>query len=186
MKIQAYKKGKIKLKATRLSAPSKPKAIRSKLALSQSAFASQSGSDWVHSGVVGGAQDRDKELGLAHLTGPCINHRHSGTAVIDKALLTGLVRLPQGAPLWAAPVPVAVTALGVAVTPVRVALGILFLQQPFGYMRTVQFRMHCRPVRNLLAPAAAGIGAGARTVGPTGCHPGPRGAASPVAGPGPG
>ncbi len=45
--IQAYKKGKIKLKATRLSAPSKPKAIRSKLALSQSAFASQSGSDWV-------------------------------------------------------------------------------------------------------------------------------------------
>ena len=31
--IQEYKKGKIKLKTTKLSAPSGPKAIRSKLAL---------------------------------------------------------------------------------------------------------------------------------------------------------
>ena len=38
--IQEYKKGKIKLKTTRLSAPSGPKAIRSKLALSQSALKS--------------------------------------------------------------------------------------------------------------------------------------------------
>ena len=37
--IQEYKKGKIKLRTTRLSAPSEPKAIRSKLELSQSAFA---------------------------------------------------------------------------------------------------------------------------------------------------
>ena len=41
--IQEYKKGRIKLKATRLSAPSEPKAIRSKLALSQSAFAGMLG-----------------------------------------------------------------------------------------------------------------------------------------------
>ena len=41
--IQEYKKGKIKLKMTRLSAPSEPKAIRSKLALSQSAFAGMLG-----------------------------------------------------------------------------------------------------------------------------------------------
>ncbi len=33
--IQEYKKGKIKLKTTRLSVPSGPKAIRSKLALTQ-------------------------------------------------------------------------------------------------------------------------------------------------------
>ena len=32
--IQEYKKGRIKLKATRLSTPSEPKAIRSKLNLS--------------------------------------------------------------------------------------------------------------------------------------------------------
>ena len=38
--IQEYKKGKIKLKMTRLSAPSRPKAMCSKLALSQSALKS--------------------------------------------------------------------------------------------------------------------------------------------------
>ena len=38
--IQEYKKGKIILKTTRLSAPSGPKTIRSKLALSQSALKS--------------------------------------------------------------------------------------------------------------------------------------------------
>ena len=38
--IQAYKKGKIKLKTTRLSAPSGPKAIRPKLELPQSALKS--------------------------------------------------------------------------------------------------------------------------------------------------
>ena len=47
-----------------------------------------------------------------------------------------------------------------AVTPVRVALGIFFPQQPFGYMRPFQFLVNCRPVRNLIAPAAAGIGTG--------------------------
>ena len=41
--IQEYKQGKIKLKTTRLSAPSRPKAIRAKLALSQSAFAGMLG-----------------------------------------------------------------------------------------------------------------------------------------------
>ncbi len=41
--ILEYKKGKIKLKTTRLSVPSEPKAIRSKLELSQSAFASMLG-----------------------------------------------------------------------------------------------------------------------------------------------
>lgn len=41
--IQEYKKGKIKLKTTRLSAPSEPKAIRLKLELSQSAFAGMIG-----------------------------------------------------------------------------------------------------------------------------------------------
>ena len=41
--IQEYKKGKIKLKTTRLSAPSEPKAIRAKLALTQSAFAGMLG-----------------------------------------------------------------------------------------------------------------------------------------------
>ncbi len=41
--IQEYKKGKIKLKTTRLSAPSGPKTIRPKLELSQSAFAGMLG-----------------------------------------------------------------------------------------------------------------------------------------------
>ena len=41
--IQAHKKDQIKLKSTRLSAPSKPKAIRSRLELSQSAFAGMLG-----------------------------------------------------------------------------------------------------------------------------------------------
>ena len=41
--IQEYKKGKIKLKTTRLSAPSGAKAIRAKLELSQSAFAGMLG-----------------------------------------------------------------------------------------------------------------------------------------------
>ena len=41
--IQEYKKGRIKLKATRLSDPSGPRAIRSKLDLSQSAFAGMLG-----------------------------------------------------------------------------------------------------------------------------------------------
>jgi putative transcriptional regulator len=37
--IQAFKKGRVKLKVTELSEPSEPKVIRSKLNLSQSAFA---------------------------------------------------------------------------------------------------------------------------------------------------
>ena len=37
--IQAFKKGSVKLKVTELSEPSEPKVIRSKLKLSQSAFA---------------------------------------------------------------------------------------------------------------------------------------------------
>ena len=78
------------------------------------------------------------------------------------------MRLAQGAPLLAAPVPVTVTELGVAVTPVRVALGIFFPQQPFGYMRPLQFLVNCRPVRNLIAPAAAGIGAGIEQLGQPG------------------
>ena len=78
------------------------------------------------------------------------------------------MRLAQGAPLLAAPAPVTVTELGVAVTPVRVALGIFFPQQPFGYMRTFQFLVNCRPVRNLVAPAAAGIGAGIKQLGQPG------------------
>ena len=41
--IQEYKKGKLKLKTTRLSEPSEPKAIRLKLELSQSAFAGMIG-----------------------------------------------------------------------------------------------------------------------------------------------
>ena len=41
--IQEYKKGNIKLKTTTLSEPSGPKAIRSKLALTQSAFAGKLG-----------------------------------------------------------------------------------------------------------------------------------------------
>ena len=64
--------------------------------------------------------------------------------------------------------PVAVTELGVAVTPVRVALGIFFPQQLFGHMRPFQFLVNCRPVRNLVAPAAAGIGAGIEQLGQPG------------------
>ena len=96
---------------------------------------------------------------LVLTTGLCIHHRHSGPAVIHKALLTGLMGLAQGAPLLAAPVPVTVTELGVAVTPVRVALGIFFPQQPFGHMRPFQFLVNCRPVRDLRRPAPQG-GAG--------------------------
>ena len=88
--------------------------------------------------------------------------------VIHKALLTGLVGLPQGAPLLAAPVPVTVTELGVAVTPVRVALGIFFPQQPFGHISPLQFLVNCRPIRDLVAPAAAGIGAGIKQLGQPG------------------
>ena len=94
--------------------------------------------------------------------------------------------LAQGAPLLAAPVPVAVTELGVAVTPVRVALGIFFPQQLFGHMRPFQLLVNCRPVRDLVAPAAAGIGAGIEQLGQPGVIQRRRGAASSVAGPGPG
>ena len=41
--IQEYKKGKIKLRTTRFSAPSGPKTIRARLALTQSAFAGMLG-----------------------------------------------------------------------------------------------------------------------------------------------
>ena len=41
--VQEHKRGKTKLKMTRLSAPSGPKAIRSQLELSQSAFAGMLG-----------------------------------------------------------------------------------------------------------------------------------------------
>ena len=41
--VQEYKRGKTKLKTTRLSTPSGPKAIRSQLELSQSAFAGMLG-----------------------------------------------------------------------------------------------------------------------------------------------
>lgn len=41
--IQAHKRGRIKLKTTRLSTPSEPKTIRSRLELSQSAFAGMLG-----------------------------------------------------------------------------------------------------------------------------------------------
>ena len=58
--------------------------------------------------------------------------------------------------------------LTVAVTPVRVALGIFFPQQLFGHMRPFQLLVNCRPVRNLVAPAAAGIGAGIEQVGQPG------------------
>ena len=74
----------------------------------------------------------------------------------------------EGAPLLAAPVPVTVTELGITVTPVRVMLGIFFPQQPFGYMRPLQLLVHRRPVRNLVAPAIGGIGAGIKQLGQPG------------------
>ena len=79
-------------------------------------------------GVIGGAEDGNKELRLSHLPGPGIHHRYGGTAVIHKALLPGRVRLAHRALLLAEPVPVAVAELGVAVTAARVALGV-FLPQ---------------------------------------------------------
>ena len=76
--IQAYKKGKIKLKTTRLSAPSEPKAIRSKLALSQSAFAGMLG--------VSLRTLQDWEQGRRHPQGPavallCIAEQHPNVFV---------------------------------------------------------------------------------------------------------
>ena len=62
--IQEYKKGKIKLKTTRLTAPSEPKAIRSKLELSQSAFAGMLG--------VSLRTLQDWEQGRRHPQGPAI------------------------------------------------------------------------------------------------------------------
>ena len=62
--IQEYKQGKIKLKTTRLSAPSRPKAIRAKLALSQSAFAGMLG--------VSLRTLQDWEQGRRHPQGPAI------------------------------------------------------------------------------------------------------------------
>ena len=62
--VQEYKKGRIKLKAPRLSAPPEPKAIRSKLDLSQSAFAGMLG--------VSLRTLQDWEQGRRHPQGPAI------------------------------------------------------------------------------------------------------------------
>jgi len=44
-------------------------------------------------------QHRHKDLGLTHFPGGGTDHRYGDTAVVDKALLTGLVNLAHGAPL---------------------------------------------------------------------------------------
>ena len=74
--IQQYKKGSIQLKTTELSAPSPPQVIRSKLKISQSAFA----------GLLGVSMRtlQDWEQGRREPQGPavallCIAEQHSET-----------------------------------------------------------------------------------------------------------
>lgn len=62
--IQRYKKDKIALKATRRSLPSEPKVIRSRLKLSQSAFAGMLG--------VSLRTLQDWEQGRRHPQGPAV------------------------------------------------------------------------------------------------------------------
>ena len=119
-------------------------------------------------GVIGGAQHRDKQLRRVRLAGAGIDDGHGIPAVIDKALLSGLVRLAHGALLPAQPVAVAVAELGVAVTAVRILLRIVLPDQPLGDMGTPQFLVHRGPVRRRTARAGAGIGAGVEQPGQTG------------------
>ena len=137
-------------------------------------------------GVIGGAQDGDKELRRAYLARGAVHHRHGAAGVIHKALLPGRVRLAHGALLPAEPVPVAVAELGVAVTPARVALGVFLPHQPLGHMRTSEFLVHRGPVRDLAARTAGAIGAGIETARPGGRHRTRAATARPGPGPGPG
>jgi len=65
--------------------------------------------------------------------------RHRGSAVIDKAFLTGLVGLAHGALLLFMPVLVAITELRVAVTAVGILLGVLLPQQLLGHALALEF-----------------------------------------------
>ena len=109
-------------------------------------------------GVVGGTQGSDKDLRLPDLTGAAVDDGYSGPAVIDKALLTGSMVLAHGAFLLAAPMPVAITELGIAVAAVRILLGVLFPQQLLGHVGPLEFQMYDWPVRHLVAAGGAGIG----------------------------
>ena len=119
-------------------------------------------------GVIGGAQDGDKELCRAHLAGGAVHYRHGAAGVIHEALLPGFVGLAHGALLPGQPVAVAVAELGVADTPVRVALRVFLPDQLSRHVGTLQLLVDRGPVRRLAARAGVGIGAGIEQLGEAG------------------
>ena len=73
------------------------------------------------------------------LAAVCTDDGHRGSAVIDKAFLTGLVGLAHGALLPLMPVAITVAELRVAVTAVGIPLGVLLPQQLLGHPLTLEF-----------------------------------------------
>ena len=111
-------------------------------------------------GVVGGTQHRHEHLGRMDLAGVGTDDGRGGSAVIDKAFLTGLVELTHGALLQALPVCVPIAELRVAVTAVGVLLRVFLPQQLLGQPFTFEFLVDDRPIGHLVTGGDAGVGVG--------------------------
>ena len=102
-------------------------------------------------GVVRGPQDRDEDLGVAHLPGDRIEHRHGVAGEVHEQLLARGMGLAHGRGHAAAPFAVEVAEAAVAVT-VGMLAAIVLPQQRQRHAGTAQLGMDMGPVRQRLRP----------------------------------
>ena len=102
-------------------------------------------------GVVRCPQHCHKDLCLTDLARAWTDDGQRRAAVVDKALLAGLVQLAHRALLALAPLAVALAVLRVAVAAVRILAGVLLPQQLFGHLFALELLMDAGPVRDLVA-----------------------------------
>ena len=102
-------------------------------------------------GVVRGPQNRDEDLGLAHLPGDRIEHRHGVAGKVHEQLLAGGMGLAHGRRHAAAPFAVEVAEPAVAVA-VGMLAAIILPQQRQGHAAAAQLGMDMGPIRQWLRP----------------------------------
>ena len=100
-------------------------------------------------GVVRCPQDRDEDLGGAHLPGEPVEHRHGIAGKIHEQLLAGRVGLPHGRRDAVAPFDVEIAEPAVAVA-VGMQAPVLLPQQRQRHAAAAQLRMDMPPLRQRL------------------------------------
>ncbi len=110
-------------------------------------------------GVVGGAQHRDEDLGVAYLAGDPIDDADLLARVVDEHLVAGHVVLAhhRGQPPLELPIKIAKARVAIAI---RIGLAVLLPQHHQVDARPLELARQCRPVR-LAVPAPAGLDAAA-------------------------